>query len=51
MWKSQMEVSNVLYDPDPVVHAMEGKKRFLVDGIFRRTQTTPNVIIALLKKP
>jgi len=30
---------------------MEGKKRFLVDGIVRRRPTTPNVIMALLKTP
>ena len=50
-WKSQREVINVQYDPDPVEHAMEGKKRFLVDGIVMRRPTTPNVIIALLKTP
>ena len=50
-WKSQREVSNVQYDPDPVEHAMEGKKRFLVDGIVRRRPTTPDVIMALLKTP
>ena len=50
-WKSQREVSNVQYDPDPVKHAMEGKKRFLVDGIVRRRPTTPSVIMALLMTP
>ena len=50
-WKSQREVSSFQYDPDPVEHAMEGKKRFLVDGIVRRRSTTPNVIMALLKTP
>ena len=49
--KSQREVSNGQYDPDPVEHAMEGKKIFLVDGIVRRRPTTPNVIMALLKSP
>ena len=50
-WKSQREVSNIQYDPDPVEHAMEGKKRFLVDGIVRRRPTTANEIMALLKIP
>ena len=47
--KVKGEVSNVQYDPDPVEHTMEGKKRFLVDGIVRRRPTTPDVIMALLK--
>ena len=42
--KVKGEVSNVQYDPDPVEHTMEGKKRFLVDGIVRRKPTTTNVI-------
>ena len=50
-WKSQREVSIVQYDPDPVEHSMEGKKRFLVDGIVRGRPTTPNVIMALVKAP
>ena len=50
MEKSE-EVSNVQYDPDPVEHTLEGKKRFLVDVIVRRRPTTPNVIMALLKTP
>ena len=50
-WKSQREVSNFQYDPDPVEHAMEGKKRFLVDGIVRRKPKTHNVIMALLTTP
>ena len=33
----------IQYDPDPVEHALEGKKRFLVDGIMRRRPTQPNV--------
>ena len=63
--KSQREISHVQYDPDPrhggkgkreishvqydPEHAMEGKERFLVDGIVRRRPTTPNVIMNLLK--
>ena len=43
-WKSE-------YDPDPVEHSMEGKKRFLEDGIVRGRPTTSNVIMALLKAP
>ena len=43
------EVSNVQYDPDPVEHTMEGKKRLLVDGIVRKRPSTTNVIMALLK--
>ena len=43
-WKSE-------YDPDPVEHSMEGKKRFLVDGIVRGRPTTSTVIMALLKAP
>ena len=39
------------YDPDPVEHAMEEKKTFLVDGIVRRRPTTPYVIMALFKTP
>ena len=35
----------------PVEDPMEGKKRFLVDGIVRRRPPTHNVIIALLKTP
>ena len=50
-WKSQREVSIVQYDPDPVEHSMEGKKRFLVDGIVRGRPTTSTVIMALLKAP
>ena len=50
-WTSKREVSNVQYDPDPVEHALEGKKRFLVDGIMRRRPTKPNVIVALFKTP
>ena len=50
-WKIQRGISNVQSDPDPVEHTMEGKKRFLVDGIVRRRPTTPNVIMALLKTP
>ena len=50
-WKSQREVSNIQYDPDPVEHAREGKKRFLVHGIVRRRPKTPIVIMALLKTP
>ena len=50
-WKYQRVVSNVQYDPDPDEHAMEGKERFLVDGIVRRSPTPPNVIMALLKTP
>ena len=50
-WSSQREVSNVQYDPDPVEHTMEGKKRFLVDGIVRGRPTTSTVIMALLKAP
>ena len=46
-WKSQKEVSIFQYDPDPVEHAMEGKKRLLVDGIVRRRPTTPNVITTM----
>ena len=34
-WKIHREVSNVQYDPDHVEHAMEGKKKILVDGIVR----------------
>ena len=49
--KVKGEVSNVQYDPDPVKHTMEGKKRFLVDGIIRRRPIKPNVIMALLKTP
>ena len=47
--KSQGEVSIVQYDPDPVEHSMEGKKRFLEEEIVRGRPTTPNVIMALLK--
>ena len=50
-WKSQREFSIVQYDPDPVEHSMEGKERFLEDGIVRGRPTTPNVIMALLKAP
>ena len=50
-WKCEREVSNVQYDPDPVLHTMEGKKIFMVDGIVRRRPTTLNVIMALLKTP
>ena len=39
-----MEVSIIKYDPDPVNHGMEGKKRFLVGGM---RPTTPIVIMAL----
>ena len=49
--KVKGEVSNVQYDLDPVEHALEGKKRFLVDGIVRRRPTTSNVVMALLKTP
>ena len=49
--KVKGEVSNIQYDPHPVEHTMEGKKRFLVDGIFRRRPTTHNVIMALFKTP
>ena len=48
-WKSQRGISNVQFDPDPVENTIEGKKRFLVDGIVRRRPTTTNVIMALLK--
>ena len=40
-WKSQSKVSIVQYDPDPVEHSMEGKKRILEDGIVRGRLTTP----------
>ena len=50
-WKSQREVSNVQYDPDPVEHAIEKKKILLVDGIVRRRPTTQYMIMALLKTP
>ena len=43
--KVKGEVSTVQYD------TMEGKKRFLVDGIIRKTPTAPNVIMAMLKIP
>ena len=46
-WKSQREVSIVQYDPDPVEHSMEGKKRFLEDIIVRGRPTKSNVIMAL----
>ena len=36
---------------DLVEHSMEGKKRFLEDGIVRGRPLTPNVIMALLKAP
>ena len=48
-WKSQREVSIIQYDPDPVEHAMEGKKRFLVDGNASRASVIPNMILAQLK--
>ena len=48
-WKSQREVSNVQYDPDPVEHAMEGKKRFLVVGIFRRRPIPPNTLLSMVR--
>ena len=40
-WKSQREICIVQYDPHPVEHSMEGKKRFLEDGIVRGRLTTP----------
>ena len=46
-WKSQREVSIIQYDPDPVKHGTERKKRFLVDGM----RPTTIVIMALLKAP
>ena len=33
------------------IQQWRGKKRFLVDGIFRGRPTTPSVIMALLKAP
>ena len=50
-WKSQREVSIVQYDPEPVEHSMEGKKRFLEDGLVIGRPTTPNVCKALLRAP
>ena len=50
-WKSQRGIRNVQSDPDPVENTMEGKKRFLVDGIVRMRPTTQNVIMALFKTP
>ena len=44
-----MEVSIIQYDPDPVEHAMERKKRLLVDGIVSRASVIPNMIHAQLK--
>ena len=48
---SHREVRNVQHNPDPVEHAIEGKNKFLVDGIVRRRPSIPNVIMALLKTP
>ena len=45
------EVSNVQYDPDPVEHAMEGKKRFLLDGIVRRRPTTRRTQLSIEDHP
>ena len=51
MEKSAKKVIIIQYDPDPVLHAMEGEKRFLVNGYVRGRPTTPIVIMALLKAP
>ena len=48
-WKSQREVIIIQYDPDPVKNAMEGKKRFLMDGMVSRASVIPNMIFAQLK--
>ena len=50
-WKSQRGISNVQSDPDSAEHTMEGKKIFLVDGIFRKRPTRPIVIMAMVKTP
>ena len=50
-WKSQREVSIVQYDPNNIEHFMEGKKRFLEEGVVRGRPTTTNVIMVLLKTP
>ena len=48
-WKSKREVSIVQYCPDAVENSMEGKKRFLEDGIVRGRPTTPIAILAVLR--
>jgi hypothetical protein len=50
-WKNQGKVTIIQYEPDPVEHAMEGKRIFLVDGFFRGWPTIPKVVMALLKAP
>ena len=46
-WKSHhKKVIIIQYYPDPVIHAMEGNKRFLVNGYVRGRPITPFVIMA-----